>query len=131
MALVGLLGEPVLRLRRVRELLGQVLGELGVRGEDRGQRSRGRLVLVARTEVLDQTLAGVLAAHQQHPQRLHVHRGRRPLDQVVDGVNLLVGDRFVGEGVGGAGIPEQQVLALLGQNQVIAELLGQGHHVLL
>lgn len=108
----------------VRELGGQVLVELGVVGQHRDQRRGQGLGLVPVRHVPDQALAGLGRADQGDPQRLHVHRGRAVLDQVVDRGDLVVADRLVGEGVGGARLAEQQVLRGLVQLQKF----GRGAH---
>src|SRR5207248_3351089 len=81
-----------------------------------------RLGLVRLGHVRDQPGAGLLAAHQHDAQRLAIDRGRAVLDEVVDSLDLLVGHRLVGEGVGGAGLPEQQVLGLRSEGES-----GPGH----
>src|SRR5690349_8417874 len=77
--------------REVREDLAELVVEVGVGGQDRHQGSGGGLGLVVAAHLLDQASAGLGGAHEDDPQRLVVHRGRRPLDQVVDRAHLLLG----------------------------------------
>jgi hypothetical protein len=102
--------EHVPGLGEVREKLGQLVVELVVRGEDRDQRGGGGLGLVALGHVLDEALAGLGGADQGDAQRRLVEGGRAELDEVVDGLDLLLGHRLVGEGAGGAGLAEEEVL---------------------
>lgn len=102
--------EDVLGLRERREEGRQLLVELVVRGQDRDQRGGGGLGLVALGHVLHQALTGLGGADQGDAQRGLVEGGGAVLDQVVDGLDLLLGHRLVGEGVRGAGLAEQQVL---------------------
>ena len=107
---------------KVRDLGGQVFVELGVVGEYRDQRGGGRLGLVAVPQVLDEACAGLGGPHQQDAQRLRVECGRGVLDQLVDGGDLFLADRLVGEGVRGAGVAEQQVLCGLVEGEVFVQL---------
>jgi hypothetical protein len=102
----------------------QVLVERGVGGDDQRQRRGGRLGLVAVGHLRDEPLPRLRAPDGDDPQRLGVHRGRPPLHQVHDGAELLVGDRFAGERVRGAGRAEQQVL----RGGVQREEVGGGRH---
>lgn len=84
------LGEETLGLWEVRELAGQFLVELMVRGEDGDERGGRGLLAVALGQVLGQALARLGGTDRHDTQRLLAHRGGGVLDQVVYGLDLVV-----------------------------------------
>jgi len=108
----SLLGVRVLGPGDVREDDRQLLVDVEVVAEDRDQRGAGGCCRPCARRVGPGPRGG-----EQHAQRLGVEGGRAVLDEVVDGAELLVADRLVGEGVGGAGRAEQQVGGVLRQRE--------------
>jgi hypothetical protein len=91
----------------VREEERQLVVEGYVHADDRCHRRGAGLGDVAAREAIEQLCLGRRRADEDDSRRRAVGRGRRPLHQVVDRVQLEVADRFVGEAVVGAGFGEE------------------------
>mgnify|MGYP006205873539 CR=1 FL=1 len=97
----------------MREDAGQLLVEVDVESEDGYDGSLRGLGPVALGHVGEEAGLGLGGADDDDPQRLGVHRRGRPLHELEDRVDLLVGDGLVRERVGRAGLAEEQALRVL------------------
>ena len=93
----------------------QLLVELEVERNDGRARRLHRLVVVAGRQRRAELCLGFGRTQEHEARWIRVHRRRRPLEEIVEGVQRRVGDRLVAEGVEGARGAEQLVEGGIGR----------------
>ena len=99
----GVVGEHVTHGRHGCKLRGHMLVKAAVESHDGSDRCGHGFLGIASAECRFQPGLGLSALDKHQPQRLAVQRGRAPLEQLVQLVQLIVADHLRGKAVDGAG----------------------------